>query len=131
MCFCRLYFCLFPLIMSSNVDNHIKNTGCTNNSFTRKISNIYFWLRFGLANSMIIQGYKFVLCVQGIFNLKCLLIEFVIPNLSQIYFCVHEIFKTNVSNRLYSTKSPFEFVFSSCELTKVILQSKSWCVCSY
>ena len=26
----------------------------------------------------------------------CLLIEFVIPNLSLIYFCVPEIFKTNV-----------------------------------
>ena len=26
-----------------------------------------------------------------------------------------------------STKSPFEFVFSCCEFTKVILLSKSWC----
>ena len=50
-------------------------------------------------------------CVYGIFNLKCLLIEFVIPNLSQNFFCIPEIFKTNVSNRFLSTKSTFEFVF--------------------
>ena len=43
MCFRRLYFRLFPLIMSSNVDNHIKNTGCTNNSFTRKIGYILYF----------------------------------------------------------------------------------------
>ena len=28
---------------------------------------------------------------------------------------------------VFDTKSPFEFVFSCCELTKVILLSKSWC----
>ena len=28
-----------------------------------------------------------------------------------------EIFKTNVSKRFLSTKSPFEFVFSCCEFT--------------
>ena len=31
-----------------------------------------------------------------------------------------EILKTNVSNQFLSTKSPFEFVFSSCECTKFI-----------
>ena len=38
-----------------------------------------FWLRFGLVNA--INKYlrlKFVLCVYGIFNPKCLIIEFVI-----------------------------------------------------
>ena len=29
-------------------------------------------------------------------------------------------------NPVFDTKSPFEFVFSCCESTKVILQSKSW-----
>ena len=38
-----------------------------------------------------------------------------------IYFCIPEIFKTNVSNRFSSTKSTSGFVFSSCEFTKVIL----------
>ena len=67
-----------------------------------------------------------MLCAQRTFNLKCLLIEFVIPNMSQIYFCIPEIFRTNVLNRFLGTKSPFEFVFSRCEFTKVIVQSKSW-----
>ena len=40
-----------------------------------------------------------MLCVKGIFNLKCLLIEFVTPNLSQIYFCIPEIFKMGVEKQ--------------------------------
>ena len=43
-----------------------------------------------------------MLCVWGNLNLKCWLIEFVIPNLSKIYFWIPEIFKTNVSNRFKS-----------------------------
>ena len=38
-------------------------------------SNIYFWLRFGLANTMIIKGWQCVMYMQGIFNLWYLLIE--------------------------------------------------------
>ena len=73
------------------------------NKVTRYFNyNIYFWLRFVLENAMIINGYKFVLCVSEIFNLWGLLIEFVIPNLSRIYFCIPEIIK-------------------------VIVWSKSWC----
>ena len=45
------------------------------------------------------------------FNLNCLIIEFVIANLSQIYYCVPEIFSTKSSS-----------VFSHCELRKVIKQ---------
>ena len=45
----------------------------------------------------------------------------------QIYFCLPEIFETNVSNRFLSTKSPLKFVFSRCEFTKVMLKSKGWC----
>ena len=41
--------------------------------------NIYFKLTFGLVNPF--NNY-----VQGVFNLKYLLIEFIIPNLRQIYF---------------------------------------------
>ena len=44
---------------------------------------------------------------------------------TQIYICKPEIFKTNVSNRVLSVTLPFEFVFSCCQLTKVILYSKS------
>ena len=47
----------------------------------------------------------------GVFNLKCLLIELVIPNLSQIYFRISETSKTNIQTLLLSTKSPFEIVF--------------------
>ena len=36
-----------------------------------------------------------IVCV-GNLNLKSLLTDFIIPNLSQIYFCITEIFKTNV-----------------------------------
>ena len=45
----------------------------------------------GRMQLMIILGYKFVLCVEEIFYLKCLLTEFVIPNLGQIYFYIPEI----------------------------------------
>ena len=41
--------------------------------------------------------------------------------------CIAEIFKISISNRLLSTKSPFEFLFLNWEFTKVILWSKSWC----
>ena len=57
----------------------------------------------------------------GFFNLKCLLIEFVIPNLGQIYFCIQEIFKND------HLKSFFGFVLMGCKFTKVILQFKSQC----
>ena len=33
-------------------------------------------------------------------------------NLSQIYFCMSETYKTDVSNRVLSTKSPLELVNS-------------------
>ena len=68
-----------------------------------RIQYIDIWLKFSFANAI-----------------KCLLIEFVIPNMSKIYFCLPEIFKTNFSNRLFSTISPFEFVFSSCEFKKLM-----------
>ena len=51
-----------------------------------------------------------MLCVEGTFNIECLLIEFVIPNLRQIYFCIREIFKTIVLNRLLSTNIPLFYL---------------------
>ena len=48
--------------------------------------------------------------------------EFVTPNLIQIYFCIPEIFKTNISNIL-TIKSPFE-LYS-------ILSQKAGMKCSY
>ena len=62
---------------------------------------------FGLANAN--NDYlkqKIVLRAHGIFNLKCLLVEFVIPNILVRFFCIPENFKTNVSNRGLSKKSP-------------------------
>ena len=65
-----------------------------NKATIHKEYNIYFWLRF-------------VLYMQGIFNLKCLFIEFVSPNLSQIYFCIPEIVNTNISHHLFDYKTTF------------------------
>ena len=49
--------------------------------------------------------------MYGICNLKSLLIKFVIQNMSEFYFCIPEIFKTNVENQFLCIKSPFEYVF--------------------
>ena len=38
--------------------------------------------------------------------LNCILIEFAIPNLIFIYFCISEIFKTRVQNRVCVINSP-------------------------
>ena len=46
--------------------------------------------------------------------------------LSQIYFCIPEIFETNVSKSFLSIKSHFEFLFSSCKFKNVIFVK-----CSY
>ena len=71
-------------------------------SLTTKIKLQYiFWLRFGSANA--IHNYFFlsrVACGEN-FNLNCLLIEFVMLNLSHIYFCILQIFKTNFSSRFF------------------------------
>ena len=66
------------------------------------VSDLVCWMQF-----MIISGWKFVL--------------------SQNYFCMPDIYKTNVLTQFFSTKSPFEFMFACCEFTKVTLKSKSWC----
>ena len=68
-------------------------------------SNIYFRLRFGLANAIItylrlrIRVVCVCVCVGGFktFKLKWVLIEFVIQNLSLIYGYISEIFKTSVT----------------------------------
>ena len=59
-----------------------------------------------------------MLCFVGNFDLKCLSIEFGITNLSQTYLIYQK------SLKLIIQISPFEFVFSCCELIKVILWSK-------
>ena len=41
-------------------------------------------------NTHLLLSQKFVLSMLEIFNLKCLLIEFVMPDLSQINFCISE-----------------------------------------
>ena len=73
--------------------------------------NIYVLLGLGLANAI----YNYlrlkirVLCV-GNFNLKCLLIEFVIPNLSQIIFVYQKSLKRTFKTVFFSAKKPFKFV---------------------
>ena len=39
----------------------------------------------------------------------------------RFFFCIAEIFKTNFSNRFFSRKLPFKFVFYRCVFTKVIV----------
>ena len=122
---------LFPFFRCTNIIfTSCKGTGtfCTKKLCSRILRYIFFdsdlvWPM----QLMIFKGQTFVLCVQGIFNLSCLLIEFVIPNLSQIYFYIPEIFKTYVSNQFLSTKSTVNLCFQCCELTKVIVQLKSLC----
>ena len=56
-----------------------------------------------------------MLCTGGIFILKYILIELCIPNLSQIFFCNSEIFKTSLLIMSFdSTKYHFEFVDVEC-----------------
>ena len=81
---------------------NVKFINNTSNNRIRKIDyqkkeNIYFYSDMKAINNYL--RFKFVLCVQGIVNLKCLLIEFVIPNLSHIFFFIQKplkrIFKTS------------------------------------
>ena len=79
-------------------------------------------VRFSQTKSYCFEKFKDLCCVgKEIFNLKCLLIEFLIPNLNQFYFRIQEIFKMSVYNRFLSSKSPLEFVFSCCEFV-----AKNW-----
>ena len=87
--------------------------------------NIYFkQIWFGKCNFKSFKVKNFC-CVWRefleILDLICLSIHFFIPNLSQSYLSLPEIFKTNVSNRFLNTKFSVEFVFSCCEFTNVIL----------
>ena len=66
-------------------------------AFTFLKVNIYFRLRFVLVN--LIKTYlrlKNCVVLKNMFSFKGVLIEFAIPNLSLIYFCVSEISKTSV-----------------------------------
>ena len=54
-------------------------------------SDLVWWMQLILKNSC---------CVGEILNLKCVLIEFAIPNLSLIYFCTSEVFKTSVLKKI-------------------------------
>ena len=70
---------------------------------------------------MIIKGYKFVLCVEGTFNLCCLINCICLIKSEYDLFLYTENTKNERLNRFLSTKSPFE----CSEFTKVIVQSKS------
>ena len=61
-----------------------------------------------------------MLCVWAISNLKCLLIEIVKPHLNHIYFCIPEIFKTNVYTRL-------NLCSRDVNLKKLFLSKKNRC----
>ena len=61
----------------------------------------------------------------GNFYLKCLLTEFVMPNLSQIYFCIPEMFKLNILKPVFEYKIPFAFLLSCCDFTNVICSQKA------
>ena len=65
--------------------------------------NIYIRLRFGLVNVIGIFKVKNLCCVLITLNTYILFV-FTIPNLSLLYFCMSEIFKTNVENHYLTTK---------------------------
>ena len=82
-------------LINNASNSRIRKTICQNWPIERK--EYIFLLRFGLAKA--IHNYlrlKFVLCVQGIVNLKCLLNKFIIPNSGHIYFFISETFEINV-----------------------------------
>ena len=48
-----------------------------------------FRLKFGLVNSINTNLMLKICSVwEGIFSLKCILIDFAIPNMSMVYFCI-------------------------------------------
>ena len=69
---------------------------------------IYFSFRFGLANVIndCLRLKILVVFVEN-FYIKWLLIELFIPNLSFIYLCIPEIFKTDLKITIFAIDSPF------------------------
>ena len=61
----------------------------------------------------------------GIFNLKCVLIEFFIPNLSLTYFVYQKYLKLAFKPGFVS-KFPSEFMGMCCEIHKVYFVAKNW-----
>ena len=74
-------------------ENHILCISCI-------FIDIYFRLRFGLANS--INTYH-LCCVVRSLSRKGVSIEFTMPNWSQICIFISEIFKTSIKNQLLNT----------------------------
>ena len=74
--------------------------------FLKKYAKIYILTQIWFGESINNLRLKIRVYVLGIFNFKCLLIEFVIPNLSKI-FCVPDSFNTNVLNRFLLYKITF------------------------
>ena len=80
--------------------------------------NIYFWLTYGLVDAIntYLKINIRVLWGWGFFNLKCIFIEFVIPNMSQIFW-KSEIFKLALK-LFFVYKNTFEFLGACCEILK-------------
>ena len=72
-----------------------------------------------------------MLCVKEIFNLKCLLIEFIISNLSKIYFCIPNIFKTNVYNGFWAQNHFLNLFSHFVNSQKLFCSQKAGVKCSY
>ena len=66
-----------------------------------------------------------MLYVHGIFKLNYLLIEFVISNLNLILFCIPEIFKTNVQDRVLSTKFYLNLCSHVVNLQRLLCSQKA------
>ena len=73
----------------------------------------YFWLRLNIC----------VVCGGNCLTLKCLLIEFVIPNLSKNYFCCQKICKTNVLNRVWVQNQPWNLCSRVVNLQMLICEN--------
>ena len=95
--------------------NYTENINVGQSKEEKKISSIY---RYIFDSDLVWQ-----ICVVYVGNFqpeKCLLIELIIRNLSQIYFVNQKSLKRTFKPG-FEYRSPFEFVFSRCEFTKVIL----------
>ena len=91
--------------------------------------NKYFMFRSGLTNA--INSYlrlKSCIVCRAIFNLNCVWIEFIIQNLSMIYFCISKIFNLSFKTRFWLQNKPCKFVSVCYRILKGYFIVKHWCL---
>ena len=71
---------------------------------------------------ILIQGLKFRMFGEETFTLQCVFIEFVIPNLSLICFCVSKVFKTSIWNTVFDYKE----IMCAWNSQRLLCSKKMW-----